>query len=85
MTGDLTDPLWGTGYGNKRHLVDTATVRLDGFNRRYGRSRCERRVNYFADAPAARWLGPKTSEAAYVASLAPCVRCQKIADRETTP
>lgn len=84
MSGDLTDPLWGTGYGSKRHLVDGEPVMHATKGWRVARSRClGLRLESFADdtGPSA-WDARKT-EAELVASRPPCARCARIAEKET--
>lgn len=83
MTDDLTQPLWGTGYGSKRHLVDDEPVTYA--TRRVGRSRClGLRLDSFADDTRPSAWDDHRTEAEIVASRPPCARCLRLLAKETT-
>ena len=78
------EPVWGTGYGSKRHLVDPATRQAEP-RRRFGRDRyalaqCSSQINlsYFSD-------GPGADEGVAVMKKPACPRCAKKAGLTTCP
>lgn len=89
VSDDLTDPLWGTGYGDKRHLVDMETlVWPNGQQGRRALARCVDHRNAiptrleFIAGDVWRPYPYRRDATSIVESRKPCARCQKIADRE---